>query len=187
VKGLPLKGLPLSVALAGIALAPAQAQNTGQSAPPAQAQPTKVRRAETIVDDNWTVTCAVTDEVGAKRQCSAVLRIAQTDSKGAKRVVFAWVLGRQNGKLTSAISIPSGVRIPPGVEVKIGDKETRKLGFSMCEPDHCEALLPLDEPVLKSLSAAAATELSVIAVNGAVAKFTVNMKGFAQAVADLGK
>ena len=87
----------------------------------------------------------------------------------------------------SAISVPSGVQIPPGVEVKIGDKETRKLGFSICQPDHCEALLPLEESVVKSLVAAPTTEVSVHAVNGAVAKFTVNMKGFAQAVADLGK
>jgi invasion protein IalB len=79
------------------------------------------------------------------------------------------------------------VQIPPGVEVKIGDKETRKIGYSICLPDRCEALLPLDEPVVKSLGAAGTTEISVRAVNGAVAKFTVNMRGFAQAMADLGK
>ena len=151
---------------------------------PAPAEPAKVRRAETIVDDNWTVTCAQTDQAGAKRQCSALLRIAQTDKNGAQRVVFTWVIGRQEGKLMSAISVPSGVQIPPGMEVKIGDKETRKLGYSICQPDHCEALLPLEESVVKSLAAAPTTEISIHAVNGAVAKFTVNMKGFAQALAD---
>jgi invasion protein IalB len=87
----------------------------------------------------------------------------------------------------SAISVPSGLQIPPGMEVKFGDKETRKLGYSICQPDHCEALLSLDELVVKSLAAAPTTEISVRAVNGSVAKFTINMKGFAQAVADLGK
>ena len=147
----------LAAALLGAAAAPALAQSAQPadktaSRAPAPAEPAKIRRAETIVDDNWTVTCAVTDESGARRQCSAILRIAQTDKNGAQRVVFTWVLGRQEGKLVSAISVPSGLQIPPGMEVKFGDKETRKLSYSICQPDHCEALLPLEEPVVKSLA-----------------------------------
>ena len=182
-----VKGLPSLLALAafGLASAPVAAQNPQPADKPAE--PAKIRRAETIVDDNWTVTCALTDQTGAKKQCSAVLRIAQTDKSGAQRVVFSWVLGRQDGKLESVLSVPSGVLIQPGVEVKIGDKETRKLNFSICQPDHCEAVLPLEEMAMKSLSAAPTTEITVRAVNGAEAKFTVNMKGFSQAVADLGK
>ena len=124
-----------------------------QTAAPADktqpAEPAKIRRAETIVDDNWTVTCALTDQSGAKKQCSAILRIAQTEKNGAQRVVFSWVLGRQEGKLESVFSVPSGVLIQPGVEVKIGDKETRKLVYSLCQPDHCESILPLDDVMVK--------------------------------------
>jgi invasion protein IalB len=101
--------------------------------------------------------------------------------------VFSWVLGRQDGKLESVFSVPSGVLIQPGVEVKIGEKETRKLVYSLCQPDHCESVLPPDDLMVKSLSAASATEVTIYAVNGSSAKFTVNMKGFTQALADLGK
>ena len=76
--------------------------------------------------------------------------------------------------------MPSGVQIPPGMEIKIGDKESRKVGYSICMPDHCEALLPLEETLVKSLAAAPTTEVTIRAVNGAEAKFTVNMKGFAR-------
>ena len=185
-----MKGRLSLFAFALFAAAPALAQGdqpANKAAAPAAGEPAKVRRTETIVDDNWTVTCTLTDQVGAKRQCSAALRIAETDKNGAQRVVFTWVLGRQDGKLMSAISVPSGLQIPPGMEVKIGDKEPRKLGFTICQPDHCEALLPLEDSVVKSLAGAATTEISVRAVNGAVVKFTVNMKGFTQALADLGK
>jgi invasion protein IalB len=169
----------------GLASAPVAAQNPQAADKPAE--PAKIRRAETIVDDNWTVTCALTDQSGAKKQCSAVLRIAQTDKNGAQRVVFSWVLGRQDGKLESVFSVPPGVLIPPGVEVKIGEKETRKLVYSLCQPDHCESVFPLDDVMVKSLSAASTTEVTIFLVNGAAAKFTVNMKGFTQAIADLGK
>jgi invasion protein IalB len=196
-----MKGIrpALVLALAGcLASAPGLAQ-TAKSAAPEAAKPgakssaaapaeeAKIRRSETIVDDNWTVTCAQTDQPDSKRLCSAALKIAQTDKAGAQRIVFTWVIGRQEGKLASAISVPPGVQIPPGVEIQIGDKEVRKIGYSICMPDHCEALLPLEETVVKSLSAAATTAITVHAVNGAEAKFTVNMKGFAQALADIGK
>ena len=199
-----MKGLVWAALAAGLAAAPAAAETAKPAdkgaapaetakpadkgaAPAAPAEPAKIRRSETIVDDNWTVTCAQTDQPEGRRVCSASLRIAQADKSGAQRVVFTWVIGHQNDKLVSAISVPSGVQIPPGMEVKIGDKEARKIGYSICVPDHCEALLPLEDTVVKSLAAAQTTEVTVRAVNGADAKFTVNMKGFAQALADIGK
>lgn len=184
-----MKGLLLAFALAVLALAgaPTLAQPAAKPAAATPSEPARIRRTETIADDNWTVTCARTDQGGAKPRCSAILRIAQTDNSGAQRIVFTWVMGHQDGKVTSVFSVPSGVLIGPGVEVKIGDKETRKLGYSLCQPDHCEAVLPLDDPMVKSLNAASAVEVTVYAVNGSQAKFTVNPKGFAQAFADLGK
>ena len=188
-----MKGLLLALVVVLVGVAPAVAETAkpvDKAAPasaPAASEPAKIRRAETIVDDNWTVTCAETDQAEGKRLCSATLKIAQADKSGAQRVVFTWVIGHQNDKLASAISVPSGVQIPPGMEIKIGDREARKVGYSICMPDHCEALLPLEDTVVKSLSVAPTTEITIRAVNGADAKFTVNMKGFAQALADLGK
>ncbi len=191
-----MNGIWPALVLAGVAclaVAPALAEaakpaaKSSAAAPAAPAEPAKIRRSETIVDDNWTVTCAQTDQAESKRLCSAALKIAETDKAGAQRIVFTWVIGHQEGKLASAISVPSGVQIPPGVEIQIGDKEVRKVGYSICMPDHCEALLPLEETVIKSLSAAPTTAITIRAVNGAEAKFTVNMKGFAQALADIGK
>jgi invasion protein IalB len=80
------------------------------------------------------VTCALTDQSGAKKQCSAVLRIAQTDKNGAQRVFFSWVLGHQDGKLESVFSVPSGVLIQPGVEVKISEKETASSSIRFASP-----------------------------------------------------
>ena len=188
-----MNGIWPALVLAGaacFAVAPALAETAkpaAKSSAATPAEPAKIRRSETIVDDNWTVTCAQTDQAESKRVCSAALKIAETDKAGAQRIVFTWVIGHQEGKLASAISVPSGVQIPPGMEIQIGDKEVRKVGYSICMPDHCEALLPLEETVIKSLSVAPTTAITIRAVNGAEAKFTVNMKGFAQALADIGK
>ncbi len=185
-----MKTISAALVLACLGFVPAFAEAANPAvktaaAPPSE--PAKIRRSETIVDDNWTVTCAQTDQAESKRICSAALKIAQTDKSGAQRIVFTWVMARPEGKLASAISVPSGVQIPAGMEIRIGDKESRRIGYSICMTDHCEALLPLEETLVKSLSAAQTTEIAIRAANGAEAKFTVNMKGFAQALADIGK
>ena len=153
------------------------------SAPPASP---KVLRTEVIADDNWTVTCAQTDQPNAKPRCSAVLKITQNQNN-VQRVVFTWLMGVQDGKPISVLSMPSGVLIGPGVQVKIGAGEARKFNYALCQPDHCEAIVPLDEDIVKELKAAPTSEISVEAVGGSTVKFTANMKGFDRALAEVTK
>lgn len=163
------------------------------SAPPASASaaapaqpPVKIRRTEIDVVDNWTVTCTETDQPNAVRHCSADLKIMETENN-VQRIVFTWVIGSQNGKLLSVLSMPSGVLIEPGVQISFGGKEVKKVGYSLCQPDHCEAVIPMDESIVKVLSAAETTDVQVSAINGNDVKFSVNMKGFAQALAAVSK
>ena len=159
----------------------------GEPAPPSTTAtqpsppPAKIRRTETVVDDNWTVTCAETDQPNAKPRCVAQLKIVQTENN-TQRVIFTWVIGAQGGKPVSVLSMPSGVRIPPGVQISGGEKEIQKVSFSICQPDHCEAVVPMDEALVKTLSATQTADVTVYAVNGNAVKFSVNMKGFEQAL-----
>lgn len=148
--------------------------------------PVKIRRTEIDVVDNWTVTCTETDQPNPVRHCSADLKITQTENN-VQRIVFTWIIGSQNGKLLSVLSMPAGVLIEPGVQISIGGKEVKKVGYSLCQPDHCEAVIPMDEAIIKDLSGAEITDVSVNAVNGNSVKFTVNMKGFKEALADVRK
>ena len=167
--------------------APAElTEPTPAPAAPAPAPSPKVLRTEVIADDNWTVTCAQTDQPNAKPRCSAVLKITQNQNN-VQRVVFTWLMGVQDGKPISVLSMPSGVLIGPGVQVKIGAGEARKFNYALCQPDHCEAIVPLDEDIVKELKAAPTTEISVEAVGGSTVKFTANMKGFDQALAEVTK
>lgn len=148
----------------------------------------KIKRTEIIAAENWTITCTVLDQPGAKRRCSSELRLAQTESNSsAPRVVFTWIVGMQDGKPMSGISVPSGVMIAPGVQVKIGEKEPRTYSFLLCQPDHCEALMPLDESVTKALLAASSAEFTVIAVNGSPVKFNAGLKGIEESLAMVSK
>lgn len=155
------------------------------SGPPAAAttQPApKIVRTETMAYDNWTVSCVYTDQGGAKSDCSAVLRIAEKIND-APRVIFTWIIANQNAKPVSVLSVPTGVVIGPGVEVKIGAGPVTKYGYSLCAPDHCEAVIPMDSSVLTAMKRAPETEATIVGLRGQSVKFTVNMKGFDQALA----
>jgi invasion protein IalB len=146
----------------------------------------KIKRTEIIAADNWTVTCTVADQPNAKRHCSAELRILKTENN-QQIAVFAWIVALQDAKATSAISVPSGVLIGPGVQMKVDDKEPKSFVFNACQPDHCEVLIPLDEATVKSLLSATTAEFTVTASNGNSAKFTANVKGFEEALGLLKK
>lgn len=152
----------------------------------AQAPASTNTRTEILQFDGWTVTCQ-DGAAGAKKACSALLRIAQNDGQNQPRVVFTWVMGQRDGKLLSALNVPTGVQIPPGVEVKFGAKEAKKHGFANCQPVQCEVVIPMDDAFIKDASASATTDVTIVAIDGRSVKFSVNMKGFDKAVAELRK
>ena len=169
-----------------IGLAQSQKSETpsgAKSAPtPTPAPQPKIRRTETLAVDNWTVNCTETDTPNANLRCSAILKITETVNN-AQRVVFTWLIGISDGKLASVLSMPPGVMIEPGVQLKISEKDEKKLRYTACMPDHCEAVVPMDEATVKALSSAGIVEALVQAVNGNIVSFKIDLKGFEQAVA----
>lgn len=151
-----------------------------------EAPAVKIIKTVIVVADNWTITCTETDQPNAKERCSAELKIVQTEDK-TSRVVFTWVLGAQDGKLLSVLSTPTGVLIAPGLQLKVGDKEIAKVGYTLCQPDRCQAIVPMDDTVIAALRDAVTSEVSIFATNGNGLKFNVNMKGFDKALAAVNK
>jgi invasion protein IalB len=96
-------------------------------------------------------------------------------------------MGEQKSKPISVLSMPTGVLIGPGVQVKIGSGQPKKYNYSLCAPDHCEAIIPMDASVVADLKRSETTEVSVVGINGQGVKFTVNMNGFDRAFAATSK
>ncbi len=146
----------------------------------------KIVRTETLTYDNWTVNCAYTDQADAKPQCSAILRVAEKVNN-VPRVVFTWIIGQQQSKPVSVISMMTGVLIANGVDVVIGDAPVQKYTYSLCAPDHCEAIIALDAPVVAQLKRATTVEATIVRIGGQSLKYTVETKGFEQALAAVTK
>lgn len=180
----------MALAVAGMATA-AYAQQRTMTVPPnaAQAQaPGSTAaavsgRTEILTYDNWTVTCRDGRDPKEKRVCSAELNIFQ-EAQGQRRAVFSWLMGlNKDGALAIALRFLPGVQIVPGVDLKFADRAPRKVPITSCEPGACEASTTIDDAFMREASSVIQAEAVIQASDGRLVTFTLNMKGFAQAVA----
>lgn len=180
----------VALAVAGMA-AGAEAQQRTTTVPPnaSQAQAPGATaaavsgRTEILTYDNWTVTCRDGRDPKEKRVCTAELNIFQ-EAQGQRRAVFSWLMGlNKDGALAIALRFPPGVQIVPGVDLKFADRAPRKIPITSCEPAVCEASTTIDDAFIREASAVIQAEAVIQASDGRQVTFTINMKGFAQAVA----
>ncbi len=166
---------------------PASPPASTQAPPPAAAASGPSTRTEILTFDSWTVTCRDGREPTDKRACAAELQIVNT-ANNANQVVFSWLVGlNPAGATVSIMRFPPGVLIAPGVEFKLPEKEARKIPFTICEANRCEAAMVIDDAFIRDVSAAANAEATIYASDGRGVKFTITHKGFSQALAAIRK
>lgn len=153
-----------------------------QKPPAAPNPPAAQARTEILTYDNWTVTCRDGADPKEKRVCSAELVIAQ-EANNQRHPVFVWILGlNKDGAPVNVWRFVTGLSIPPGLELKFADK-SRKVPIATCDSAFCSATLPIDDAFAKEASALVQSEAVIQTSDGRTVTFTVNMKGFAQALA----
>lgn len=146
---------------------------------PAPAAPT---RTEILNFDNWSVTCREYAGKDKRKVCGAQLRVAQGASR---RIVFVWSVGATGKGLEGALVTPTGVSIEPGVTLKLGAAEPRRIGYSACEPSRCVARIEVTEAVVKEAAKAETAEATIQTTDGRTIKFSFPVKGLEKAVAVL--
>lgn len=140
-------------------------------------------RTETITYDSWTVTCRITEEQTPKRACSGALQLSD---KSSGRVLFAWIIGRDNqGVLQTVMQTPTGVQILNGVEIKIANTQARKIGYTICDPQHCEAATAMDDAFVKDLLANGEATVTIVATDGRGVNFNLPLKGIDKVIGSL--
>lgn len=151
-----------------------------QTAPAGQAGSTAPVRTETVVYDNWVVTCRDRLEKGSKKTCSASMQIK--DSK-SNNIVLVWQVGRNPaGEPTHVIRTPLGVRLKDGVQVALGGGKPRKLDYASCSQQGCEAIAPFEDGLSKELAGAKEAVVSFTLANGQAINVTVPLNGVDKAL-----
>lgn len=170
-------GMVLSLASMAIA-APSSAQ-----APAAQPSPAGPPRTETVVYENWTVTCRDNLSKGAKKICSANLRIANNQTR---QNILIWEIGNDAaGKPIFALRTPLGVMIKDGVQLTIDAGKARKVDYILCDANGCEAAGLFDAALSRELAGGSEASVGFMMTNGQPVRLKVPLKGAAQALVAL--
>jgi invasion protein IalB len=161
--------------------APAAAAQPQQ---PAAAPPKIPTRTEILNFDNWVVTCNEFAEPKT-RVCTALLQIMQQNTN---QPVFSWTVALDNSKQAITImQTPTGVVIPPGVELRIGKPPARKISFASCDSGRCIATMTMDANLLRDMTTTPTAEAVIQGSQGNTVQFNIQMKGFDKAYAVLSR
>jgi invasion protein IalB len=178
---------PAAAKPAAQAPAAAGAEGAGASVQAAPTPPPQPVRTETLVFDNWTVTCREFAPGGPAKSCQAVLQVVQQQEGGSAQVLLAFILSREGqGPVGATLQTPTGVVIAPGVEMTLGKAAARKLAYTACEA-RCAAVFAFDEGMAKDVAAAESAQAAIAATNGKTIRFTFPVAGFDRAWAALRK
>ena len=161
--------------------------------PAAQASPAAPAagpvRTETITYDAWTVNCRDTPDGKSKKICSATLPMV-VQQQNQRVTVGGWIIAHNNeGALLSLLQTPQidiGVLIGKGVTLKIGDGRPRQINYVDCNPQRCEATMPMDDAFVRELIAGVNGPAAITFWKTDGADFTINIqsiKGIDKAIA----
>ncbi len=163
--------------------APAPTTAPAQSPP---AAPAPSQWTETINYDSWTLTCQQPLDKSTKMKCFGSLKVV--DQQPQHHVIMSWLVGRaSNGALQLVIQTPTGVQIPSGVALKLGDQPPRKLSFISCGPEQCDASIDMDAAMIQDATASANAVVTVRATDGRDVNFNFAIKGFDKIVPSIEK
>jgi invasion protein IalB len=174
-----------SVALVAALSAPAHSQTRKPAPANTQAQPAAASdgpvRTERTVFDSWVATCQEVVGDPKSKRCSAVLSIVEEQSQ---RVAFLWTIGKNAaGAPTAVFTTPTGINLLNGLDLQIGKGKPRKLAFAACDANSCEAVMPLDESVLRDARASEDASATITMKDGRTVRFSIINKGFERAFA----
>jgi len=173
-------GLVLAAGIVAPRAEAAARTTTGKQDREQPAGPSGPQRIETVIYDSWRVICRDVVGVKDKKNCTAILQVAEPQQK---RVVFTWVLGYDNkGTLTAVFQTPVGVQLLRGLELKLGQAQVRRVSYITCSSRICEAVTPLNAVLLKEAMASKTATATAYAMNGRGVQFSINMKGFDKAI-----
>lgn len=159
---------------------PALAQTTA----PAQQEGTSPDGARTVATHaDWTVRCGPNPQTQTE-VCYMVQRIT---SKETGRGVLQLAIGKfgPEKRNLALITLPLGVRLPPGLAVEVTGKERRKLPFERCLRNGCQAQLLIDDAVLSEFKAGVDGRILFYDLNGKPGALPFSLQGFTAAFAGI--
>lgn len=170
--------------LAGPKGGTAMAQNTAPGTAPAQQGNTSPDGARTVATHaDWTVRCGPNPQ----NQEEVCYMVQQVTSKETGRGVLQLAIGKfgPEKRDLALITLPLGVRLPPGLAIEVTGRERRTLPFERCLRTGCQAQLLIDDSVLTEFKAGIDGRILFYDLNGNPGALPFSLQGFTAAFAGI--
>lgn len=133
---------------------------------------------------DWSLVCSEsTNEKGSL--CSLVQALVHKDTK--KLVFRLTVVRPKDGSPTLFVRAPAGVSLGRGLSLSMGNDKIYRAGFQTCVSGGCRAVFKLDEAMVKEMSTAKASTVTVFALNGKALSAQVSFANVAEGLQELAK
>ncbi len=134
----------------------------------------------------WRMACEPDVNAPGKQACV----VAQTVNEQLSRnVVFVWMIQYDDkGKLNGIFRTVSGVYVNKGLQLQVAANSLPvQVPYELCAPNQCQATFEMSADLVKTLSSAKETSVTMLLINGQSATVKLPMDGFAAATAALAK
>ncbi|MDX2308927.1 MAG: invasion associated locus B family protein [Hyphomicrobium sp.] len=178
----PFSALFLAFVLAGLAAAlpMALAQQPSEA-------PTKVPDAADgtvkAQHGDWQVVCKAPPPGAKNEVCALVQSVTAEDRDNVGLTVYFQKFS--NGVQVLRVFAPLGVLLPPGIGLKIDDKDVGHAPFLRCHSFACYAQVTVEAPLVAQLSTGKTAIFIIFQTEEAGIGIPVSLNGFSQALAEL--
>lgn len=157
---------------------------SAQTTAPAQNDGLSADGAKTVATHaDWTVRCGPNPQT----QTEVCYMVQGITSKETGRGVMQLAIGKfgPEKRDLALITLPLGVRLPPGIAIEVTGKERRKLPFERCLRSGCQAQLLIDQAVLSEFKAGVDGRILFYDLNGKPGALPFSLQGFTAAFAGI--
>lgn len=148
----------------------------------AQSQTPLSEQRETEQIQDWVLQCTK-EQAGKPRTCFLLHDVFRTENNQRILQVVVGRFGADN-ILGALFFVPLGIRLPPGLVLKIGQNAAQTLPLERCTTKGCQAQIRLADPLLAAFKAGNGGEITFEDASGQAVGVVFSLKGF---TAGLGK
>lgn len=164
-----LKNLIIGLALVLLGVGNANAQSFEE--------PPEVEVRGTFED--WIVRCEPPDPdaFGAEELCEMYQQVSEQDSG---ETVLEIVIGYPPGEntLVALLNLPLGIRLPPGAQLRVEDREPIEFPIQICVASGCRADFALDDDTISAMRSGLEAVVVVADPQGRSVALPISLRGF---------
>lgn len=175
----------LAAVMAALALSiTATGSLQAQTTTPAQSTTPAPDGATTVATHaDWTVRCGPNPQT-QQEVCYMVQQVTSNETGRAVLQVAIGKFGPEKRDL-ALVTLPLGVRLPPGIAIEVTGQEQRKRPFERCLRVGCQAQLPLDPATIAEFKAGLDGRVLFQDASGRTVALPFSLKGFTAAFASV--